>query len=338
MSSKILKAGVIGFGKMGQIRMQCIDEHPLLELKAICDQNVEKLAGYTECFVSADYQEVLKQDLDVVFVCCFNNVAPQIVIDSLNRGLHVFCEKPPGTCVEDVERVMEAERAHPGLKLKYGFNHRYHYSVMEAKQMIDSKEFGDILWMRGVYGKCGGIMFENSWRNQSHLAGGGILLDQGIHMLDLMRYFCGDFESVKSTVKTCFWKIPHEDNAFALLETAKGQVAMLHSSATHWKHHFSLEICLEDGYINLEGILSSTRSYGEEKLVFAKKQFEDSASAFGKPQEQMIYFDRDDSWRLEVEDFVNSILNEIHSEYSGNSQDALHVMNTINKIYGNAKL
>jgi predicted dehydrogenase len=334
MSNKVLTVGIIGFGKMGQIRMQCVDDHPELELKAICDQDTEKLSGYSDLFISENYEHLLAQDLDIVFVCCFNNVAPRIVVDALNSGKHVFCEKPPGTCVEDVEKVIAAEKANPNLKLKYGFNHRYHYSVMEAKQMIDSGEFGKILWMRGVYGKCGGIMFENSWRNQSHLAGGGILLDQGIHMLDLMRYFCGDFVSIKSTVKTSFWKIPHEDNAFAILETQTGQIALLHSSATHWKHHFALEICLEDGYINLEGILTSTRSYGEEKLVFAKKQFEDSASAFGKPQEQIIYFDKDDSWTLEVGDFVSAVFGDRTTSYSGSSVDAYAVMKAIEAIYG----
>ena len=334
MKQEILKAGIIGFGKMGQIRMQCVDEHPNLQLKAICDQDLNKIRAYKDCFTTQDYKEVLAQDLDVVFVCCFNNAAPEIVIESLRSGMHVFCEKPPGTCVEDVEQVISVENEYPNLKLKYGFNHRYHYSVMEAKQMIDSGDFGEILWMRGVYGKCRGIMFENSWRNQSDLAGGGILLDQGIHMVDLMRYFCGDFPTVKSTVKTCFWKIPHEDNAFAIMETAKGQVAILHSSATQWKHHFSLEICLEEGYINLEGILSSTRSYGEEKLVFAKKEFEDSASAFGKPKEQMIYFDRDDSWRLEVESFVDSVLSN-QTVTLGSSDDSLRVMETISRIYNN---
>ena len=252
----------------------------------------------------------------------------------LEAGKHVFCEKPPGRCVADVERIQAAERASGGRKLKFGFNHRYHGSIMEAKQIVDSGRFGRVLWLRGVYGKCGGIQFENEWRNDRNIAGGGILLDQGIHMLDLCRFFCGDFDQVKSLVTTSFWKIPFEDNAFAILSNVSGQVAMVHSSATQWKHEFSLEICMEDGYVHLQGILSSTRSYGDERLTFARKQLEDTTRAFGRPREETIIFDTDDSWTLEVADFAEAILQD-RPIASGNSHDALRVMELIETVYGN---
>ena len=221
-----------------------------------------------------------------------------------------------------------------GRKLKFGFNHRYHGSVMEAKQIVDSGRYGRVLWLRGVYGKCGGIQFENEWRNDRNIAGGGILLDQGIHMLDLCRFFCGDFDQVKSLVTTSFWKIPFEDNAFAILSNDSGQVAMVHSSATQWKHEFSLEICMEDGYVHLQGILSSTRSYGDERLTFARKQLEDTTRAFGRPREETIIFDTDDSWTLEVADFAEAIRQD-RPITSGNSHDALRVMELIETVYGN---
>jgi predicted dehydrogenase len=203
---------------------------------------------------------------------------------------------------------------------------------MEARSMVEGGRFGKILWMRGVYGKCGGIQFENEWRNQSEIAGGGILLDQGIHMLDLCRFFLGDFSDVQSLITTAFWKIPVEDNAFAILRNDDGQVVLLHSSATQWKHRFALEICLEGGYINLNGILSSTRSYGDETVTFAKKQFEDETFAFGKPREETIFFGQDDSWSLEVDDFART-LRENRPVTSGNSEDALKVMQLIDEIY-----
>jgi 1,5-anhydro-D-fructose reductase (1,5-anhydro-D-mannitol-forming) len=231
-----------------------------------------------------------------------------------------------------VERIIEAEKRNPGLKLKLGFNHRYHYAVMEAKSIIESRRFGEVLWLRGVYGKCGGIQFENSWRNDADIAGGGILLDQGIHMVDLFRFMTGDFTGVQSLVTTSFWKIPFEDNAFAILHNGKGQVELLHSSATQWKHRFSMEIGLEGGYINLNRILSSTRSYGEESLTFARKQFEDESFAFGKPREETIFFDRDDPWALEVDDFSKAIRDDTPVT-SGNSHDALRVMQLIDQIY-----
>jgi predicted dehydrogenase len=282
---------------------------------------------------STDFEDLVRGDLDVIFACAYNSIAPQVVVDGLNSGKHVFCEKPPGRTLRDVERIAAAESANPGLKLKFGFNHRYHYAVREAKSMIDGGRFGDILWMRGVYGKCGGLEFEEGWRNDAQVAGGGILLDQGIHMLDLFRFLSGDeFTTVKSVVTTSFWDIPVEDNAFAILQTGRGQVAMLHSSATQWKHRFLLEICLEGGYINITGLLTSTRSYGDESITFARRQFEDEASAFGRPREETVYFDRDDSWALEVADFATAIRQD-EPVNSGNSQDALGVMQLIDEIY-----
>jgi predicted dehydrogenase len=331
-ASAPLRVGIIGAGKMGAIRARCVREHPKMELRCVCDVDAEKAREFPGAGFETDYRKVIAADLDVLFVCAYNNIAPEAVVAGLESGKHVFCEKPPGRGVEDVERIIQAERAHPELKLMFGFNHRRHYAVMEAKSMIESGRFGRVLWMRGVYGKCGGIQFANSWRNVSEFSGGGILLDQGIHMLDLFRYFCGDFTEVRSVVTTSFWKIPVEDNAFAILANPRGQVATIHSSATQWKHRFALEICLEGGYVNLNGILSSTRSYGDESLTFAEKQFEDTSFAFGRPREETVFFDRDDSWSLEVAEFVKAIRDGAPVR-SGNSADALAVMKLIEKIY-----
>lgn len=328
--------GIVGMGKMGRIRAEIVKTRSDMLLSTICDidTNIEK--EYPSVEFTNDYNKILLSNLDAVIVSVYNSIAPEIVINALDNGKHVFCEKPPGCCVADIERIIEAERRNKTRKLKFGFNHRYHYAVIEAKSMVDSDRFGKILWMRGTYGKCGGIQFENSWRNDDRIAGGGILLDQGIHILDLFRFMAGDFTEVQSLITTSFWNIPVEDNAFAILNNSQGQVALLHSSATQWKHRFSLEICLEEGYINLNGILSSTRSYGDESLTFARKQFEDETFAFGRPREETIFFDRDDSWSLEIADFVR-VIKEQQSVTSGNSHDALRVMQLIDSIYSKGK-
>lgn len=331
-----LRVGIVGMGKMGQIRAGVVRSRPDMELIAVNDINPNAMVDFPNLVFYRDYHQLLKQDLEVVFVCTYNDIAPDIVVEALDSGLHVFCEKPPGRCVEDVERIIKAEARNPGLKLQFGFNHRHHYAVLEAKAVIDSRRFGNILWMRGVYGKCGGIEFENSWRNDENIAGGGILLDQGIHMLDLFRFMAGDFSHVQSLVTTSFWNIPVEDNAFAILHNDRGQVAMIHSSATQWKHRFALEICLEEGYVNLNGILSSTRSYGDESITFARRQFEDETFALGKPREETIFFDRDDSWYLEVTEYVKAI-REQRTVASGNSTDALKVMQMIETIYNKSQ-
>ena len=157
--------------------------------------------------------------------------------------------------VEDLKPVFVALKNSNKI-LKYGFNHRYHYSVIEAKKIIESGKMGKLLWMRGVYGKAGSIDYNKNWRNYKKYSGGGILIDQGIHMLDLMRYLSGEkFSKINSYITTSYWNIKVEDNAFILMESNNKIIASMHSSATNGDINF-LELCFEEGYINLDGILS----------------------------------------------------------------------------------
>lgn len=331
------KVGIIGMGKMGKIRMREFDLHPEFEVTAICDIDESLCKKYPTLFFSSNWEDIVAQDIDIAVVCTFNHVTPTIVCTALEKGLHVFSEKPPGATVQDVEKIIAAEKKAGDKIVKFGFNHRFHYSILEAKALIDSGKYGNILWARGVYGKAGSLEYTKNWRVDPKLSGGGILLDQGIHMLDLLRFFLGEFSDVKSFVERAFWKeSPVEDNAFALLRTKKDQVAMLHSSATQWKHKFSLDLYLEHGYVSLNGILSSTRTYGEESITFAKRQFEDEARAIGRPREETIFFDTDDSWKLEIEEFYDCLIGKIDTP-AGSTQDALNVMKLIDSIYEAAR-
>lgn len=330
---KKIRSVIIGMGKMGRIRFKEMNEHGGFEILGLSDINEEQKEQYPGCLFSTDWKEVIdKCNPEAVFVCTYNNVIPEIVCYALDKNMDVFSEKPPGRDVEDVQRMIAAENR-SGKILKFGFNHRFHYAIMEAKAMIETGKFGNILWARGTYGKAGGNQFAGNWRSNKDLSGGGILLDQGIHMLDLLRYFMGDFKEIKSFVENSYWKDTElEDNAFALMKTGNGKVAMMHSSATQWRHKFHLDLYLEDGYITIDGILSSTRSYGEECITFAKKEFEDNTSAFGKPREQKIYFDKDDSWKLEVSEFYDAVVKGKKIRM-GTSQDALKVMELVYGIY-----
>lgn len=328
----MIKVAIIGMGKIGKTRAKTIKDNPHTELIAAYDIDSKQLDEFDGIIKCSSVDEIFKiQDLQAVVICTFNKYAPELTIKALEAGLHVFCEKPPARTSAELEavRVVEEEK---NLVLKYGFNHRYHHSVIEAKKLVENNIFGKLLWMRGVYGKAGGNKFADNWRNDKDESGGGILIDQGIHMLDLMRFFAGDFKDIKSMVQTNYWDIKVEDNAFALMQTENGVMATIHSSATQWRHKFLLEMSFENGYINLDGILSGTRSYGDETLVIAKRQFENETFAMGKPREEKIYFDTDESWRLELDEFVECIL-EKKAVYNGNSYDALKVMQLVEAIY-----
>jgi len=328
--NKKLKTAIIGYGKMGKIRASCVKERADMEVVALCDVNRETLPADIPIF--GDYKEVLILKPDVVFVCTLNKYLPKIVCYFLNQGIHVFCEKPPGRSKEDVERMLEAQRQNPGVKLKFGFNHRYHQAIIDAKAIIEKGRLGHVMWMRGVYGKGGGSRYDQNWRNQKELSGGGILIDQGIHMVDLFRLFGGEFEEVKSFIGQHYWPAEVEDNAFVLLRNTQGQVAMLHSSATQWQYKFLLEIYLQKGYITISGILSSTRNYGAETLKIARCLYDPEGYPLPNPEETITYYDEDHSWKSELEEFVSCITNDAPIRV-GSCQEAYNTMLLIEKIY-----
>jgi len=330
----MLKIGIAGFGKIGQIRALELSKNEHTILKAIFDINTPSNLD-NNIVLCNSFGELLDQDIDAIFVCAFNDVLADYTTQALKAGKHVFCEKPPARTSRELQNVIITEKE-SGKILKYGFNHRYHYSVMEAKKLIESGEMGKLLWLRGVYGKAGSIDYHKNWRNYKHISGGGILIDQGIHMLDLMRYFSKqDFTHINSFVTTSFWNIEAEDNAFAIMQSDEKVTAMLHSSATQWKHKFLLEMCFEEGYINLDGILSGTRSYAPEKLVVGKREFEDITFAMGKPKENTTWFENDDSWKLEVSEFVDAILGKSTIQ-NGTSEDAIETLKLVERIYENS--
>lgn len=327
-----LRAGIVGYGYMGQIRRRNILDHPDLELAGVCDPARAKELATLGVPVHERWQDLVESDLDVVFVCPPNYLIPEIASHALRRGRHVFCEKPPGRSIDDIRRIRAAEAENPSLALLFGFNHRHHPGITDAKALIDSGSLGDILTLRGVYGKGGGYDYHTSWRNDPAIGGGGILLDQGIHMLDLLRFFVGDFEEVMGMRGVTCFDVPVEDNAMVIMRTAAGQLAQLHSSATSWKHTFRLEIGCSKGYVTITGLLSKTGSYGRETLLVGRRPAPTERAAVGNPREETTYYDVDPSWDLEVAHFVECI-REGKPVEQGNSIDALKVMEIVDQVY-----
>lgn len=336
IDNRMLKVGIAGYGVVGKRRRHFIDLHPNLKTIAVCDKNFTSNAGTIVdgimCF--QNYNQLLENsELDILFVCLPNDIAPLATIAGLHKNLHVFCEKPPGRTIQDIKDVIEQEKMRSHLKLMYGFNHRYHESVKEALRIVRNKEMGEVINMRGVYGKSKILSFESDWRTQRNIAGGGILLDQGIHMVDLMRLFAGEFTQVFSFISNHFWNHDVEDNAYALMKTESEIVAMLHSSATQWRHKFQLEVTLEKGLLILSGILSGSKSYGAETLTIVYPHENDK----GDPKEVTIRYNNDPSWKDEIAEFTDCILkNKIIS--SGSSCEALLTMELVYKIYSADKV
>jgi predicted dehydrogenase len=328
---KYLRVGIAGYGVVGKRRRHYIDLNPYLKTVAVCDKlitNINKIDG--DVLVFSNYHQLLEQNLDVLFICMTNDIAAEVTIAGLNKGLHVFCEKPPGRNMTDIANVRICKMKHPMLHLKYGFNHRYHDSISDALALIQSKKFGDVINLRGVYGKSKILTYKQpfEWRTKRAIAGGGILLDQGIHMVDLLRLFGGNFTNIYSFISNGFWKHDVEDNAYALMRTQTGIVAMLHSSATQWRHQFQLDISLEKGSITLSGILSGSKSYGAEKITIAWASEDEG----GDPKEQTTCYNKDRSWELEISEFTNAILG-VGKIQHGTIEDAYNTMEHVFRIY-----
>jgi predicted dehydrogenase len=327
----MLKVGIAGYGIVGKRRRECVDLHPKMQMVAICDKNFNN-DGITDDGINYynNYKKILLEKLDILIVCMTNDIAPKVTMDALNKDMHVFCEKPPGRNVSDIIKVINVEKSHPNLRLMYGFNHRYHDAVIKAFDIIKSNKFGKIINIRGVYGKSKMISFNRpNWRTSREISGGGILLDQGIHMVDLMRLFAGEFYEVYSYISNSHWRYDVEDNAYALMRTKSGVVGMLHSSATQWRHRFNLDINLERGSIILGGILSSTKSYGAETLTVVSA---DPDNDNGDPMEYTTKYNKDESWYREIDKFVSYIAKG-EQVSSGTSEDALMTMKLVYKIY-----
>ncbi|HEY1707259.1 MAG TPA: Gfo/Idh/MocA family oxidoreductase [Rhizomicrobium sp.] len=324
------RIGICGFGRMGRIRADAVEQHGGAEIVKIFDTVYQG----DEKYPKAPSIDAIVNDpaIDSVFVCLPNFLNKSTTIAALKAGKNVFCEKPPAFTADDMREIMEAEKQ-SGKVLMYGFNHRHHAALIKMKAYVDSGQFGRVLWMRGRYGKSVDSDYFTGWRAKQELAGGGILLDQGIHMLDLMLYLSGSkFDEVHALVSNLYWKTPGiEDNVFAIMRNSDtGLCASLHSTMTQWRHLFSLEVFLERGYMVLNGLKTSSGTYGDEELSVAKNRSKAPAATW--EDEERFRYPVDESWQREVTQFLESVANGA-AVRSGSSQQALDVMELIGAIY-----
>lgn len=328
---------IFGYGYMGKIRVQSLRKNPAVDRITVVDPALGAAeAAELNGSVLPAGAEVPWDEVDAAFVCTPNNVTADLCVEALRRCRRVFCEKPPGRNWEDFSRIASAASEVPGHTLVFGFNHRLHPSVQSAKALLDEGGLGEILYIKGTYGKSGGVRYRENWRNNAEISGGGILLDQGIHMLDLFQFLAGSLGVVDAVLTDSFWRCGVEDNAFVLLKSEHNIPVFLHSSATLWKHTFRMEVGCRDGYLVASGLLSKTGSYGREQLVIGKRQFEDETLALGNPREEIIHFDRDESWDREVNEFIAAV-QEKRPATHGQMEDARQVMRLVQEVYALSK-
>lgn len=326
------RIGIIGFGKMGQIRAKAMESIGGFDIVKVYDVVLPDDRPYP---VAATPQEIIDDpDIDCVAICVPNYLIKPLITEALLAGKDVFSEKPPA--MNNVE-MAEIARVHAqtGKTLMYGFNHRRHAAVIKMKETVDEGALGKVLWMRGRYGKSVDASYFTGWRTDKNLAGGGILLDQGIHMLDLFLHIGGQpFDEVQAMVSSLYWKTPGiEDNVFAMMRnTETGMCAQLHSTMTQWRHLFSLEVFMERGSMVLNGLKTNSATYGEEVLTISHNRA--VAPAASREQEEIFNYPEDFSWESEVEEF-RDVINGQRVQTHGTVEHAVKLMGLVEAIYSN---
>jgi len=296
-----LRIGIVGCGLIGKKRAEAARRlgHAVA---LVCDPDpgrAEALAKVSGAAVAADPAKLAAAPLDLVIVATPHDALAPLAGRMLEAGKHVLIEKPGGRHARELAPLGEAARA-KGRLVRVGFNHRYHPALAKARALAAAGAVGDLLYLRGRYGHGGRPGYEKEWRFQPEISGGGQAIDQGTHLVDLARWFLGDFAHVEGHAGSYFWPGKVEDNAFFLLRTAKGQVAQLHASWTEWKNLFSFEVFGRTGKLAVDGLGGS---YGTERLTFYRMKPE-----MGPPEvESWDYPGPDLSWDAELAAFAEDI-------------------------------
>ena len=295
------RVAIIGCGLVGEKRLKLLAPG---QVTVACDLNLEraqKLAALSRGCKATDSveQTVASPNVDCVMIATVNASLALIAKQALQAGKHVLAEKPGAISVREIVEL-EAASHKTGALYRIGYNHRYHPAFLKAREIFESGVLGPMMFVRGRYGQGGRIGYDKEWRADPKLSGGGELIDQGVHLIDLAGIFLGEFTEVAGHVVTYFWNMPVDDNAFISLRNAEGKTAWLHASCTEWKNMFSLEIYGRDGKLQMDGL---GRSYGVEKLTYYRM-----LPQMGPPETSVWEFPgEDDSWKIEMQEFFEDI-------------------------------
>jgi predicted dehydrogenase len=321
-----MRVAIIGCGLIGQKRAAALpDDAKLVAVADTNHQRAQQLAArYSACEVEPDWQScVARPDVDVIVVSTVNAALAAVTLAAVRQGKHVLVEKPAGRQAEELRPIVQAARE-ACVHIKVGFNHRFHPAFLKARSLFEAGELGPLLYIRARYGHGGRLGYDREWRADPAIAGGGELLDQGVHLIDLSRWFLGDFVEVQGFIDTYFWKMPVEDNGFLALRTACGQMAWLHASCTEWKNLFCFEIFGRDGKLQIDGLGGS---YGVERLSFYRM-----LPQMGPPETTIWEYPGEDlSWRTEFNDFRACIAAGRQS--SGTLEDAIAALEVVEQVY-----
>ena len=319
---------IVGCGIIGQKRARALGNCRLLLCCDTIRERAEQLAGgFPGAEVETDWHAaVTHPEIGIVIVATTHDQLATIAEVAAGTGKHVLIEKPGARRAAELQPVLrESERT--GVQVRVAFNHRYHRALQESRKILESGALGELMFVRGRYGHGGRPGYDREWRADPRISGGGELLDQGVHLIDLARWFLGDFSEVTGHIATYFWNMPVEDNAFLTLKTATGQTAFLHASWTEWKNMFSLEVYGRTGKLEIGGLGGS---YGTERLALYEM-----LPCMGPPTTTIWEYPMaDNSWEVEFAEFLEDIRQ--HRTPVPGIQDAQAALHVVEAVYAQA--
>jgi predicted dehydrogenase len=319
---------IIGCGLIGRKRLASLRHG---QLSVACDLDISRadalIATAGRGRATANVEDAVHDSaVDAVIVSTLNSSLASIARQAIEAGRHVLVEKPAGISVAEIDDLM-ALSAEKGVQVRVGYNHRFHPALLGARKLVDAGALGPLMFLRGRYGHGGRIGYDREWRADPELSGGGELIDQGVHLIDLAAWFLGPFPGIEGHVATYYWDMPVDDNAFLSLRTATGQTAWLHVSCSEWKNLFSFEIYGRAGKLQIDGLGGS---YGMERLTLYKM-----LPQMGPPETtSWDYPSGDDSWALEMEAFLEDI-KQGRTPVPG-LKEARATLEVVEKIYRNS--
>ncbi len=318
------KIAIIGCGLIGRKRAAALASGSLVFACDLDEARARSIAALVPgCRATANADEVFASDVDAVVISTMNRALAPLALSAVKAGKHVLVEKPAAKTSAELEKIHAAATA-AGVRVRVGYNHRFHPALQKARELVDAGACGDLMMIRGRYGHGGRSGYDREWRANPEFSGGGELIDQGVHLIDLAGWFLGDFTRVEGHATTSFWDMAVDDNAFLSLRTATGRTAWLHASCTEWKNLFSFEIYGRTGKLHIEGLGGS---YGVERTTFYKMLPE-----MGPPETTTWEFPRGDrSWELEMGSFLEDI--RLSREPQPGLREAIATLRIVEKIY-----
>ena len=317
--------GIVGCGLIGRKRAAALNGQRLVACADLDYSLAASLANsVADCLATDDWRDVANHDdVTAVIVATPHHMLAEICAGVIEAGRHVLVEKPAARNPDELRPLVRLAQE-KNVLVRVGFNHRYHRAVLKMREIIDSGELGSLMFLRARYGHGGRVGYDREWRANPSLSGGGELIDQGVHLIDLARWCLGDFVTIEGYAQTCYWDMPVDDNAFLMLRTAVDQTAFLHASCSEWKNTFSWEIYGKNGKLQIDGLGGS---YGVERLTWYRM-----LPQMGPPETTAWEFPMaDNSWEREMDEFLQDIEN--NRQPTAGLEDALAVLEIVSQIY-----